>query len=67
MLVRDFTVLKDLMCVKIVLSVKAVVVKELMSMWAIYHYAPCVLNYVNKEITVLYVKDVTTKMISIQR
>ena len=67
MLVRDFIVLKDLMCVKAVLSVRAVVVKELMFMWAIYHYAPCVLNYVNKEITVLYVKDVTMKTILIQR
>ena len=55
------------MCVRVVSNVKAVVAKELMSTWAIYHCAPCVSNYANKEIIVPCVRDVTTKMISIQR
>lgn len=66
-LARDFTVPRDPMCVRVVSSVKAAVARELTSTWAIYHYAPCVLNYVRREITVLCVKDVTTKTISTQR
>lgn len=66
-LVRDFIALKDLTCVKVVSSVKVVVVKELIFTWATYRYAPCVLSYVNKETIVLCVRDVTTKMILTRR
>lgn len=43
-LARDYTVLIDPMFVRAVLSVKAVVVKELMFTWEIYPCALCVLN-----------------------